>query len=281
MLAMPTFDKFSTAISAVRGAMKGAGVVRPMRWQGLDVSKRPEAQMHEMQYVCFQVPMVSEELEHYRLQIEPNLPWADEHFEQERVSGQPINPGETWKKWPYGHSAAAHLDWKSDLGDQFNHSYAERYWPRHAGNTPGGVLEIKKGVPQHPVYMGIRHPYGDLAGVVRHLAKEPTTRQAYLPVWFPEDTGDSHAGRKPCTIGYHFMMRDRRLNVTYQIRSCDFVRHFRDDVYLTVRLLLWVLDECRKIDRQWGMISPGLFRMDIGSLHCFVNDHRVMYGAHP
>src|SRR5436190_24325597 len=29
-----------------------------------------------------------------------NLPWAEDHF-QERVSGEPLNPGEQYKNWPW------------------------------------------------------------------------------------------------------------------------------------------------------------------------------------
>ena len=251
--------------------------VHTSRWQGVDISKRPEAEMRELAFVSFGCPMMGEELDPYREAIKPNLPWADDHFEQERVSGEPINPGTTWKSWPFGHSAAGHLD---EHG-QFNHSYAERYWPKRAGQSPGGRLTpeyvglfkepegLLRGLPEHH---GIRHPYGDLAGVVRHLVKDPLTRQAYLPVWFPEDTGDAHDGRKPCTLGYHFMLRQSKLHVAYYIRSCDLVRHFRDDIYLTVRLVLWVLGECRKQDRLWRRVSPGDFLMHISSLHCFIND---------
>jgi hypothetical protein len=61
------------------------------------------------------------------------------------------------------------------------------------------------------------------------------------------------------------------------MRSCDFVRHFRDDVYLTIRLLLWVLEECRKQDAGgWGIVTPGTFRMHITSLHMFVPDRQAL-----
>lgn len=238
------------------------------RWQGMDISKRPDARMRELAFYSFSANMTTESLTDYREEIGPSLPWADMHFEQERVSGEPINPGETWKRWPYGHSAAGHLE----DGQQFNHSYAERYWPKFAGMTEGGLLTAEQRDGIYQGHRGIRHPYGDLMGVVRHLVKEPLTRQAFLPIWFPEDTGDAHSGRKPCTLGYHFMMRKGKLHVVYYIRSCDLVRHFRDDIYLTIRLVLWVLEKARELDRLWLRVTPGEFYMVISSLHCFVND---------
>jgi thymidylate synthase len=98
-----------------------------------------------------------------------------------------------------------------------------------------------------------------------------------LPVWFPEDTGVVHGKRVPCTLGYHFWMRNNQLSIFYPIRSCDWMRHARDDVYLTVRLLLWVLDQVRTIDSSWKAVKPGELSMWIGNLHLFINDWNTMY----
>lgn len=252
--------------------------VHTERWQGIDISNRPEAEMYEILFQGFEIPMVTEDLEYHRLMIQPNLPWADDHFE-ERVCGEPLNPGVEWKNWPY----ALRADSFRDEG-QFNHNYMERYWPKFAGITPDGKLTER--VALYTPRRGIRHEYGDLQNVVNLLCKEPLTRQAYMPVWFPEDTGDIHNGRKPCSLGYHFIVRQEKLHVVYDIRSCDFIRHFRDDVYLTIRLALWVLDQCKKDDltrppeyQVWKDIDPGLFIMHITSLHMFRNDYIKMFGG--
>lgn len=258
--------------------------VHTEKWQGLDIKGKPEAEMRELTFQDFMVLIGTENLELLADQIKPNLPWADEHFEQERVSGQPINPGETWKLWPWANSADNHRT----EGEQFNHSYAERYWPKWAGQTPGGIVNpetIREAqAVNYPPYdqalTGIRYEYGDLNDVVKLLAAQPYTRQAFLPVFFPEDTGAVHGGRIPCSIGYHFFMRDRTLHISYWLRSCDMYRHMRDDIYLTVRLLLWVLDQLRKLDpTNWKGISPGFLHMSITSLHMFINDYRKLYGS--
>lgn len=146
----------------------------------------------------------------------------------------------------------------------FNHNYMERYYPKSAGHSSS-------------THRGIRYEYGDLNDVVALLAGDPYTRQAYLPIWFPEDTGGG-SKRAPCTIGYHFLMRDGKLDINYHIRSCDFVRHFRDDLYLTARLLLWVIERAAAIDERWTSVVPGKFVMQIGSLHIFRNDYRMLFG---
>ena len=268
---------------AIKGVFEnflwGSETVRPTRWQGQDVTKQPAALMREDLHVSMQFDMAGEALNFYALAIAPNLPWADNHF-LERVCGYPINPGIEWANWSHGVNAEKSLN----TSGMFNHNYMERYWPVFAGessNTPtrdSQDWQERMRTGYNPCY-GIRHEYGDLAGLVRDLAGEPDTRQAYLPVWFPEDTGDAHKGRKPCTLGYHFIMRKGKLDVTYYLRSCDLANHFRDDVYLTVRLLLWVLDECRKLNPQvWNGVVPGKFNMHITSLHMFINDYRQQYG---
>lgn len=270
---------FALSIENTRYAFKrNNALVHPPKWQGVDTSSRPEMATHELAHHLFKADMPTEELEYYREQIKPNLPWADNHFE-ERVCGYPINPGLHWQHWPYAHSAGKFL-----TDGKFNHNYMERYWPRWAGSTnlpTANVGEwgdaLNNNGPYHP-HEGIYHEYGDLGHVVAQLVREPLTRQAILPVFFPEDTGARHGGRVPCSLFYQFFMREQRMDITYMLRSCDLKRHFRDDIYMTARLLLWVLQECRKQSSVWQDITPGKFTMLITSLHVFRNDYREMFG---
>lgn len=243
--------------------MRTAPIVHTERWQGLDISKKPEAATHELMNVFFTVPVPSEGIPRLVSELSPNLPWADKHFD-ERVSGEPLNPPPSWKEWPWGHSASNFLDPRG----QFNHTYPERFWPKFAGPV----------FPEVP-HQGIRYGYGDLTDVVNLLEREPLTRQAYLPVWFPEDTGAVHRDRTPCTLGYHFMIRRGAIHLFYYIRSCEFVRHFRDDIYLAVRLQLWMIDQLKALspEKFKGLVA-GDFAIHIGSLHTFVNDHIAEFG---
>src|SRR5690606_37916967 len=95
----------------------------------------------------------------------------------------------------------------------------------------------------------------------------------YMPIFFPEDTGAVHGGRIPCSLGYQFIQRHGYLHINYYLRSCEVYRHFRDDAYLTMKLLLWVLDQLQLHDAAtWGSVLPGTFNMYITSFHCFIND---------
>lgn len=208
-----------------------------------------------------------------------NQPWADKHFD-ERISGTPLNPGESFKQWPH----FKHVGEQFKPDGKFSHTYMERLWPKLAGNKADAYYKnypdwkaIMVGPDDgYKIHTGIRYAYGDLNSVVDLLVKDPNTRQAYIPIWFPEDTGVEHGERVPCTIGYWIIKRNGFLHITYYIRSCDIVRHFRDDVYLACKLLYWIWHECRKKDERWNNVSPGYLTMHIGSLHCFMKEKGLL-----
>lgn len=260
-------------LSDVRARLAVAPVVKASTWQS---TIAPDNFVEVLNYSFSLDLSRSNDLDLIREAVQPNLPWADEHFEKERVSGDPINPGTTWRIWPYSRSADTHRR-PGEEDPQFDHSYAERYWPKFAGQTKGGMLEETP--PDSEARQGYRFPYGDLNDLVNVLVEDSMTRQAYLPVWFPEDLGAAVLKKRvPCTLGYHFIRRNDQLHLVYPMRSCDFIRHFQDDIYLTIRLLLWVLQQCRLADpRSWGSVSPGTFTMHITSLHIFESDRAILF----
>lgn len=265
---MKIYPTFRSAIDAARQRVIDVGQwVAGDQWQSQDVRGKPDMVMREVLNFSFQVPVSGEDLNALRRDIAPNLPWADDHF-AERVGGEPLNPGVQWSKWPWGNSADK---FRNLPGGKFSHTYMERFWPKFADYTDGGKLGDNDSIPAE-ARSGIRAAYGDLNDVVEHLVKHPLSRQAYLPVWFPEDTGVAHGERVPCTLGYHFIMRGDHLHTTYYIRSCDVIRHFQDDIYLAVRLKLWLLKKLRETDPAWKKVVPGFFVMHVTSLHAFKND---------
>jgi thymidylate synthase len=213
-------------------------------WQAIKNPNMPQMSTIEVEDVSFWTPIGHNEVERWQRAINPNLPWAEEHF-QERVSGVPHNPPPSHVRWPFAQRGNSdHTD-----GDtKFSHTYPERFWA--------------------PIsHMGIRYQYGNLDDLVLLLQSRPGTRQAYLPVWFPEDlaAANVHQVRVPCTLGYHFLLRHGALKVTYYIRSCDFYRHFRDDVYMAGRLAQWI---CQRLNLKEEVV-PSRLVMHISSLHIF------------
>jgi hypothetical protein len=249
-MTIKAYWNFTQAIRSIAEAFDSSQKVKPETWQGLSTANRPEMATYEQLFVSFSVPLPSSvTLDRLQKDIHPDLPWADDHF-AERVSRIPHNPPPSEAWWPH---AASNHPFK-DADGLFSHTYPERMWPRWHGDDQR---------------WGIRFRYGDLNDLVELLRTQPLTRQAYLPIFFPEDTGAHHGQRIPCTLGYHFIRRNDKLHVVYYIRSCDFHRHFRNDIYFTCRLLLWVLEQTK-----WTGVTPGNFVMHITSLHLFVNDAR-------
>ena len=253
---MKTFYKLSEAIQWAKERLYNYGyLVQTERWQGIP---SPD-DMHEVMNTSFQA-FIPKTLEELREEVKPNLPWADDHFE-ERVGGHPLNPPPSNEWWPFNQKK--NEKFKKD--EKFSHTYPERLWPKYASEVPNSVME------------GIRYEYGDFGDVIDLLQREPFTRQAFLPMWFPEDTGSVHGERVPCTIGYHFMRRGNHLHIVYYIRSCDYLRHFRDDIYMACRKVLWVLDTLKERDpERWSEVTPGYYAMHITSLHCFNKEKGVL-----
>lgn len=239
---MISAGKFAVIRDVLRSMLIDSPVVDVGEWQAV-VGDTPFAHTIEAEDVSFKwsIPKTVEELQEA---VKPNLPWAEEHF-QERISGIPHNPPPSHVRWPF---AQRSNEQHTDADERFSHTYPERIWPKYAG---GSVY------PRD----GIRYPLGDLGDVINLLQTRPGTRRAFLPIWFPEDTGAVQNQRVPCTLGYHFMVRDGKLKIVYYIRSCDFFRHFADDVYMAARLCQYVAEATSS--------EPGNLVMHISSLHIF------------
>src|SRR5688572_16733541 len=229
------FDRMCMELS--KEFLKTGIEVKVGEWQAIKDPNLPMSNTLELQNVSIQlrVPSLLKTLQDI---VCPNLPWAEDHF-LERVSGEPLNPPPSHEWWPYAQkNNNQHLK-----HEKFSHTYPERMWPKYAGEDYADMQDSCS-VAWEP-RQGIRYWYGDLDDVVNQLYKSPGTRQAYLPIWFPEDTGAVHGERVPCTLGYHFLIRREQLWITYYIRSCDFFRHFADDVYMAMRLGQWVAEKLR------------------------------------
>jgi hypothetical protein len=212
-------------------------------WQAIRDENLPFMSTIEVEDITLDIA-IPPTIEEWQETVKPNLPWAEEHF-LERVSGVPLNPPPSHVRWPF-----AQKDNEAHTQDtKFSHTYPERFFPLFAGNPA-------------VAHKGIRFRYGDLTDLVDLLRRRNNTRQAYLPVWFPEDLAAAAMGeRVPCSLGYHFLQRNGQLKIVYYIRSCDFYRHFRDDVYMAGRLCQWVAEATG--------FTPSHLVMYISSLHIF------------
>jgi len=251
VLNRTSFDSMEHALTV---SLLNATSVDVGEWHAQSTEGNPLLVTKELQDVILEIAVPRQMTEAQDV-FRPNLPWAEAHF-QERLDPDCPNPPPSHELWPWAH--ATHQ--KGEQGE-FSHTYPERYWPKFAnvGETRPNGRQVF--VPHN----GIRYEYGDLGDLVAMLRRNGNTRQAYLPVWFPEDTGATHGERVPCSLGYHFLIREGRLSCRYYLRSCDFVRHFRDDVYLTARLMQWLTE-------QLPGVTVGRLNMYISSLHIMSGD---------
>lgn len=190
-------------------------VVRPATMQDKYIKGNPDYETKELQNYSYcllspksqDIPGVSQ-------------PWADLEFE-ERVTdpwvrcpdgkGYPefINPGEAWK-------ARAEV-WKDYMHNgKLAYTYNELLWNND-----------------------------QLTKVINRLKEDPDSRQLWISLWNPNKDPDFLGGvsRVPCSLGYGLQVRDGKLNLHYVMRSCDFVTHFRNDVYLAIKFLEWVAEK--------------------------------------
>lgn len=224
------------------------------------------ASTHELLHVT-ETFEIGEHMGGLQAMFKPNLPWAEDHF-QERISGEPLNPSPSEEWWPFARQGNA--EHKKD--QVFSHTYPERFWPRFANE--GGKCADSERVIAVPI-VGIRFEYGDFYDLIKVLRANPWSRQAYLPIWFPEDLAAARQGeRVPCSLGYHFLRtEDGTLDCTYTLRSCDIVRFYRDDMYMAGRLLQVVAYEVG--------LRPGTLVTHINNLHCFPGDRAYLESLLP
>jgi Thymidylate synthase len=222
--------------------LRNGKVIKTKKWQGIE--NPPE--FLELLHARIMIPM-SQTIPEMVEECDPMLPWADIHFD-ERVGGVPLNPPPSHKLWLKGNE-----EYMS--GDKFSHSYPERFWSKS-------------------LHKGIRFPIGDLRDLIQLLKNEPDTRQAYLPIYFPEDIKAATLGERiPCTLGFHFIVREGKLNLFYPMRSCDVIRHMHNDLYMANRLALYVKE-------QVGLdVELGNLHFVATSLHCFTVDRYAIEKA--
>jgi thymidylate synthase len=217
-------------------------------WQG--VEKYIDDPIKEMANLYMVVPMHNNQS---RLAKETmaDIPWAEDHF-QERINPknhkEALNPGYAYKYWPHAKFKEEGDDF-ARLNKNFSHTYMERFWPKQK--------------------TGNRFKMGNWETFIDNAKNNPKSRQLFFPIYYPEDTDASFLGeRVPCTLGYHFQVFGGFLHLSYFIRSCDLQKHFRNDVYFTVRLA----QELKSKVPAYKNMPLGNLNIWIGNLHCFLND---------
>ena len=194
-------------------------VVRPATMQDKYVKGNPDYETKELQNYSYC-------LLNAKSQDIPGVtqPWADAEFEErvtdpwerdwegKRILFQApefINPGEAWKL-------------REEVWSEYMHEGRLAY-----------------------TYNELLWNNDQLTKIMNRLKEDPDSRQLWISLWNPDKDPDFLGGvsRVPCSLGYGLQVRDGKLNMHYVMRSCDFVTHFRNDVYLAIKFLEWVAEK--------------------------------------
>jgi len=192
--------------------------------------------------------------------LNPTQPWAAAEFGDriQAIMGNPSPLGTAWMT-----RADEHMDWSEFI--EFN-----------GKPLPQGVSleEAKEScsplVARDPIRLA--YSYGErlalndqVMRVIRELRRNPMSRQLYIAMWDPHQDSERLGSRRvPCSLGWHFIMREDRLHLTYTMRSCDFVTHWQNDVWLAMMLLDFV---CMKTGNVQGRFSQFINSFHVYKIH--------------
>ena len=196
--------------------------------------------------------------------LKPVQPWCDEEWKDRfrGIKGDGLNPGRSWN-W----REDDHMIWADYLE-------AEGV-PLEKGVTPADWKRENAERGYEPFLFA--YTYSErfainqqVLRIIRELRNNPNSRQLYVSLWDPHHDAERLGKRRvPCSLGWHFMFRNELLHVTYFMRSCDFVTHFHNDCWLTLKLLHYVAD-CADM-------KPGRFSHFINSFHVYEKDVKNVY----
>lgn len=160
-------------------------------------------------------------------EIANNWEWCLAEF-GERI-GIPNNPGEAWK--------LRRQVWEKFLEDKkrFAYTYSERIDPQ-------------------------------VQNVIDVLKNDPGSRQAIIQIYDKHKDMHNYGGkhRIPCSLMYHFMVRNDRLDIIYYSRSMDWMTHGKNDIVLASMMKNYIAEKLKLVG--------GRTFVSVSSLHAYKKD---------
>jgi len=184
--------------------------------------------------------------------LNPVMPWAEVEWVERRqgIEGNPVNPGRSF----------AH---RTNVWDEFIEIDGR---PVPAGkkwtDEPVPVGSITQMAYTYPERFAMNW---QVRKIIYELRNHPASRQLFVSMWDPHQDIDRIGDRRvPCSLGWHFMLRDGKLHMTYYMRSCDFMTHWHNDCWLALKLLHYVAKAAG--------VEPGQYCQFINSFHVYEKD---------
>jgi thymidylate synthase len=105
--------------------------------------------------------------------------------------------------------------------------------------------------------------------ILHHLQYDKYSRQAVMNIWDSSIDLQGNETNLPCTIIHQFMVREDKLNLHVYIRSNDFFKGFKYDVYLNSFIL----------EAFAGFLKCGVGSLifTVGSFHVYENDYPKLH----
>ncbi len=209
-------------------------IVKPKSMQNKNIEGDDDYITKEIQHYIYTLTALPDPQNLFLFEDDVARQWCAAEF-KERTSTMFMNPGDAWK--------IRKEVWTPFLNPHghFDYTYSERL-----------------------------NQNNNLNRIVWELVENPDTRQAWLPIFTPDDVPRMRSiYRIPCSLGYYFMIRDGQLNMTYVQRSADLVQHFGNDVMLAWLMLTYVFNQLLLLglDLQLGNLTHHIF-----SLHSYKKD---------
>lgn len=111
--------------------------------------------------------------------------------------------------------------------------------------------------------------FNEIEGIVNLFKQDKSTRRAVLITHSPWDP-NSGKWYVPCTMYHQFLCRDNMMHVILNMRSWDFNRGFKYDVFLALFLQAYVAAFVNDFD---GPCKPGRLYVNAGSFHVYLDDN--------
>lgn len=238
---MRIYMDWAEAYEEIKRDLAEMGIeVKPKTMQDKNIEGNPDYETKELQNYCYTI--LNAKSSDITGVIQP---WADAEF-LERIT-DPFNPFDVFEEPEFINPGVA-WELRKDIWTEYMHdgkmayTYNERIWRN-----------------------------GQIKKIIDRLKEDHDSRQLWLSIWDLNEDTDKLGGisRVPCSLGYNFQFRDGKLNIHYVMRSCDFNTHFINDVYLGIKLLEYVAEECN--------MEVGSFTHTMFSLHVYKKDIKDVF----
>jgi len=158
--------------------------------------------------------------------------------------------------WMYGEIISEMLDYEIPI----MYKYTPLLFEKHYKLLDNGRMQY---------HYGSRwREFNQLLNIYHKLKKNINSKRCYVSIQTPYDTSPERRD-SPCTIGYSFIHRDGKLNMTVFYRSWDFCGGFRTYDFALSSFVLQSMSS-------WLGVKPGTLGFYVTSLHYYNRDEKTM-----